>query len=216
MRLHILSDLHLEMKDWTPQVRDAVVTPLAGDIHKRERGLAWTRAQFPGRVLLVAGNHELYGGHLRDTLSRLRAASCDRVQVLENDAVVIDGVRFLGATAWTDYRATGNTPLAQMTAFQRMNDFRRIRTANAPDAYVRIHPEDLVLRNGRTRLWLKEQLALPHDGPTVVIIHHAPSLQCLDAPSGKKASVSSTLDPFLDAAYVNAWEDMLGKVSRGR
>lgn len=79
MRLHILSDLHLEMKDWTPQVRDADVTLLADDIHKGERGLAWARAHFPGRVLLVAGNHEFYGGHLRDTLSRLRAASCERV-----------------------------------------------------------------------------------------------------------------------------------------
>ena len=99
-----------------------------------------------------------HSAHLRDTLSRLRAASCERVQVLENDAVVINGVRFLGATAWTDYRATGDTVAAQMAAFQRMNDFKRIRTANARSAYVRIHPVDLVERNGRTRPWLKEQL----------------------------------------------------------
>ncbi len=37
----------------------------------------------------------------------------------------------------------------------------------------------------------------------MVITHHAPS--------GRKASASPTPDPFLDAAYVNAWEDMLGK-----
>lgn len=211
MRLHILSDLHLEFKDWTPEVTDADVTILAGDIHKGERGLAWARAHFPGRVLLVAGNHEYYGGHLRDTLSKMRRASCERVRILENDAVVIDGVRFLGATAWTDYSATGNTVAAQMTAFQEMNDFRRIRTANSRGAYVRIRPEDLMSRNGQTRLWLQEQLAQPHDGPTVVITHHAPVRHVLGHLSWGNPYAFFPSRIHLNAAYVNGWEDLLGK-----
>lgn len=211
MRLHVLSDLHLELKDWAPEVRDADVTILAGDIHKGERGLAWARAHFPGRVLLVAGNHEFYGGHLRDTLSKMRRASCDRVRILENDAVVIDGVRFVGATAWTDYSATGNTVAAQMTAFECMNDFQRIRTASSRGAYVRIRPEDLVIRNGQTRLWLQEQLAQPYDGPTVVITHHAPVRHVLGHLPGVPPYGVAASQMHLNAAYVNAWEDLLGQ-----
>ena len=50
------------------------------------------------------------------------------MHVLDRDEVVIDGVRFLGATLWTDFSATGNLVLAALEARQRMTDYRRIRT----------------------------------------------------------------------------------------
>ena len=37
-----------------------------------------------------------------------RAAQDDRVRVLDRDEVILSGVRFLGATMWTDFAATGN------------------------------------------------------------------------------------------------------------
>ena len=72
MRIHLLSDLHLELQAWEPTVRDADVTILAGDIHKGDRVMAWARAHFSGPVLVVAGNHEFYGGHLENRSSTLR------------------------------------------------------------------------------------------------------------------------------------------------
>ena len=70
MRIHLLSDLHLELSPsrrtaFKPEVLDADVTVLAGDIDKGPRVLEWARSTFPGRVLVVAGNHEFYGGHLQ-------------------------------------------------------------------------------------------------------------------------------------------------------
>ena len=49
MRLYILSDLHLECADFTPLIRDADLTILAGDIHTKRRGVAWAAANFPPR-----------------------------------------------------------------------------------------------------------------------------------------------------------------------
>lgn len=195
MRLHLLSDLHLEIDpSYQPAVRDADVTVLAGDIHKGARAVQWAREQFAGRVLLVAGNHEFYGGHLEHTLREMIAASDERVQVLERDAVVIDGVRFLGATGWTDFAARGDAVRAKREALLCMNDYARIRTA----AYRRIQPLDVQAVNALTHAWLREKLAEPFVGKTVVITHHAPSLRCL-----------SGCPTPLDAAYANAWDDLL-------
>jgi predicted phosphodiesterase len=195
MRLLVLSDLHLEIDPhFVPPVRDAEVTLLVGDIHKGARAVAWARAQFAGRVLLVAGNHEFYGGHLTHTLRDMIDASDDRVRVLERDAVVIDGVRFLGATGWTDFAARGDRVAAQREALLSMNDYRRIRTGD----WRRIRPLDAQAISKLTRAWLREKLAEPFAGPTVVLTHHAPSLRCL-----------SGVPTPLDAAYANDWDDLL-------
>ena len=109
MRIHPLSDLHNEFAPFTPEVRDADVVILAGDIDLGVRGIEWARQAFDCPVLYVPGNHEFYRGHLAKTLQAMRAAGDERVHVLDRDEVVIGGVRFLGATMWTDFAATGNT-----------------------------------------------------------------------------------------------------------
>jgi predicted phosphodiesterase len=209
MRIHLLSDVHLEARglfpgsQFTPAIRDADVTVLAGDIHMGEYAVHWARAHFPGRVLLVAGNHEHWGGRLQETVQRMREASCERVRFLEQDEVVWEGVRFLGATCWTDYEALGNPFLAQLDAMQRIRDFQRIRFLD-PYGWERfIGPQDLVQINQRTKAWLQERLSAPFEGPTVVVSHHAPLSLC-----GNSARVP-TNSP-LHAAYVNHWPNLLG------
>ena len=112
MRSFIASDLHGEV--WphgydVPEGLDFDVAVFAGDIHDADRAVSWLtnqRALRGKQVLFVAGNHEYYGSILEDAAGRIR----DRVRgtnvtFLDADAVpVIDGVRFLGCTLWTDYR----------------------------------------------------------------------------------------------------------------
>jgi len=117
---------------------------------------------------------------------------------LDRDKVVIAGVRFLGATMWTDFAATGNPPIASFSAQNAMNDFRQIRTEN----YRRIRPADLAEQSVKTRDWLRARFAEPFDGHTVVITHHAPTLRSLqDNPHA---------GGHMDAAYANRWEDLMG------
>jgi predicted phosphodiesterase len=198
MRIHLLSDLHLEFQPFTAAPVEADVVILAGDIDVKARGITWARATFDCPVLYVLGNHEYYSGHLQRTLEKMRADSDDHVRVLDRDTVELGGIRFLGATMWTDFAATGNAPLAAMSAQRSMNDFRLIRTDN----YRRIRPADLINESVRTKDWLRTELATPFAGPTVVITHHAPTLRSLlDNPHA---------GTHLDAAYANRWEDLMG------
>lgn len=198
MRIHLLSDLHNEFDLFEPEVHDADVVILAGDIDLKTRGVEWAKKAFTCPVLFVPGNHEFYGGHLTRTLEKMRAASNDQVRVLDRDAAVIGGVRFLGATMWTDFAATGNPPIAAFSAQNALNDFKQIRT----EGYRRIRPADLIKESSKAREWLKAQLAEPHDGHTVVITHHAPTLESL------KDEPRAGTD--LDAAFANHWPDLMG------
>lgn len=197
MRIHVLSDLHNEFEVYQPEEIDADVVVLAGDIDIKGRAIAWAKEAFSVPVLYVPGNHEFYKGHFEKTLKKMRDASDDQVHVLDRDAVVINGVRFLGAIMWTDFCSTGNPPLATYMAKEKMNDFRYIRTQD----YRRLTPSDMVSEAIKTRAWLMEQLEKPFDGPTVVVTHHAPTLRSLqdDPRSGS----------HLDAAYANRWEDLM-------
>ena len=199
MRIHLLSDLHNEFgHPFAPEVMDADVTILAGDIDVKGRGVAWARQAFPGRVLYVPGNHEFYGGHVQRTLGKMQGDADERVQVLDRTAVIIDGVRFLGAIGWTDLKATGNLPLAAWDARQRMTDYKKIR--HKP-GFHKWSPEAARDEAILTFAWLREQLEQPFAGKTVVITHHAPSPLSIQG--------HPETGTHLDASYVNRWEEQL-------
>ncbi|MCC5612495.1 metallophosphoesterase [Nostoc sp. CHAB 5834] len=172
MKIHLLSDLHLEFQDFQPPETDADVVVLAGDIHLKQHGVRWAQKHFKKPVLMVAGNHEFYGNSLSRTIRKLKeAAAGSNVQVLHDEAVVLDGVRFLGGTLWTDYRLTGNQPLAELDAMSRLTDFSRIRD----DRYRKIRPHQLLERHAATKHFLEESFEQAFNGPTVVITHHSPT-----------------------------------------
>ncbi len=198
MRIHLLSDLHNEFDPFFPEPLDCDVVILAGDIDLKARGVEWAKQAFSVPVLYVPGNHEFYGGHLTRTLEALRAAGDEHVQVLDRDEVILAGVRFLGATMWTDFAATGNPHISAFSAQNALADFRQIRAEN----YRRIRPADLVAKAVQAKDWLRMKLSEPFDGPTVVITHHAPTLRSLqDNPHA---------GTDLDAAFANRWEDLMG------
>ena len=139
MKLHVLSDLHLEFCPFTPPPTDAGVVILAGDIHVSTHGFGWARVMFPQQeILYVAGNHEFYRYDWDDHLDAMRAeAKRYRIHFLEDDAVVIDGVRFLGTTLWTDFDYFGEhmRQRAMHACVQYLADFSQIHVrVAAPDA----------------------------------------------------------------------------------
>ena len=112
VRLHVLSDPHLELLDGHESVAprtDADVVILAGDIHHGVRGLTWARKQFPEQeVIYIAGNHEYYGQVWAALLPQFRRKAKELgIHFLDNDAVELAGVRFLGTTLWTDFDLHG-------------------------------------------------------------------------------------------------------------
>lgn len=176
MKLHILSDLHLSVHGLEIPRTEADVVILAGDIARPEAAVAWA-SRFAQPVLYVAGNHEFYGGSIRGTMQELKqrcASTC--IQVLDSDESIINGVRFLGTTLWTDFMLFGageqrEQAIEQARAFTR--DFSRIRTD--PASATPFSPDDAVALFKRHVSWLKTKLDELFPGPTVVITHHAPS-----------------------------------------
>ena len=109
VRLHVVSDLHVEFAAFELPTVDADVVVLAGDVGQGTTGIRLARRWAGGRpVLFVAGNHEYYRHALPALTDQMRAeAAASPVQVLENDEVVLEGVRFLGCTLWSDFMAAG-------------------------------------------------------------------------------------------------------------
>jgi predicted phosphodiesterase len=209
VRLHVLSDLHLEHAPFSVPEVDADVVVLAGDVAPGTAGIEWMRRQLEGRpILYVAGNHEFYGHDLPGLTSRLRDATRgSAINVLENDAVVIDGVRFLGCSLWSDFEFAGAENRANtMRICERLvNDYKQIR-ASDPDRPLRA--QDTRDLHVASRAWLATALAAPHDGPTVVITHHAPLVRqrpenpLLAAVGG---AFASDLSELMDGERAGLW-----------
>lgn len=209
MKLNILSDLHLGQGAlaWPSNAADLVI--LAGDVARPAKAIEWA-VQLGKPVLYVPGNHEFYGASMGGTLQQLRSLSAGTaVQVLDDEEVVIHGVRFLGSTLWTDFRLFGDgepRAAAQAEASRLMRDYSRIFVDEA--LQQPLTPADSVARFERHAAWLAQQLAQPHDGPTVVITHHAPSPTSIHprfAGSLLNACFVSKVDELLDGSRVRLW-----------
>lgn len=192
MKLLVVSDLHCELDNYELPPSDAIASAdviiLAGDIDVGVTGIRWARRVFSDKaVIYVAGNHKFYGGHWDKTLVETRdAAAGSNVHFLEDDVVVIDGVRFIGATLWTNFQLFGKALAfrAMEIARQYMNDFRLIAfttTAHvsAGKSSTAVHYRKLVPLDTRSRFktsffFIRDTLAKPFDGSTVVVTHHLP------------------------------------------
>lgn len=193
MRLLILSDLHVdahraaarhhgcEASPWPPLPLEGVDAVLcAGDVANGPEGLAELAPRCRGVPLIaVAGNHEYYAGPA-DTgavQARLQVLSDAGVlHWLERRSLLLDGLRILGTTLWTDFALYGDAGAGMAACAVVMQDFRgAIRQAGR-----RLEPADTLAWHRRDRDWLAAELARPFPGPTVVLTHHAPHPDCIE------------------------------------
>ena len=209
MKLNILSDLHLSCGRLEIPQTDADVVILAGDIARPPQAIDWARG-FGKPVLYVPGNHEFYGSSLPATVSELKALCAGTcVQVLDQDEIIIGGVRFLGATLWSDfllYPEGEPRRLAMQEAQNLIRDFQRIHLDS--DAQRRFTPAACAALCQAQAKWLESRLAVVHAGPTVVITHHAPSPQSIHprfAGSLLNACFVSDLERLADRERVRLW-----------
>jgi predicted phosphodiesterase len=178
MRIHVLSDLHLEFQGFDPLPTDADLVVLAGDIAVGDAGLRWAQRTFHTPVVYVAGNHEYYGRQvsqqtIRQALARLARGT--HAHFLDDQVFTLGNVRVLGATLWTDFAVMGDAALGMHAAGALMSDFHgQIRHAGSrlDEPFSPAH--SLALHRA-SRAFLERELARSWPGPTVVATHHAPS-----------------------------------------
>lgn len=236
VNIQLLSDLHLESN---PHFR-ARPTPgadllvLAGDIGSYQTGslltgalddgnfglsrfsplpVAQGGAGWPTPVFFIPGNHEYDGLDFDATHTRLRQ-TCERLGLvwLEQQAVLLQGVRFIGSTLWTDFDAliadearrgdisVGEQLKAREKAFRAANFY-----LHKNHAFQNGQPmlADAVRERGLlSQTWLRQALAQPFDGPTVVVTHFAPSLLSADPRYGLAPGT---------AGFCNALDELLGQ-----
>lgn len=191
MKLQIASDLHLAFsnpKDDPAILRmddEADVLAVVGDVASiysepsrlRSILLHWSRHY--RHVFLVPGNHEFYDTRDRLNLSavfptpatavkRLRETLPENVFVFYDgtEEVILDGVRFVGATLWSyvpqEYRRHVESAI---------NDYRYI----LDDLGLSVSTIDTNKWNTDQTLNLRENIEKGTGGmPTVVLTHHAP------------------------------------------
>ncbi|MBI5907771.1 MAG: metallophosphoesterase, partial [Burkholderiales bacterium] len=214
VNIQLLSDLHLESNPHfvarpTP---GADLLVLAGDIGSYQLGSLLTGvlddgdfgltrfsplpvsqggAGWPTPVFFLPGNHEYDGLDFDETHARLRQ-TCQRLGMvwLESESVLLQGVRFVGCTLWTDFDALTDeqalagevTPTSQLKArekaFRAANFYLKKNHAlrrGVPMLADAVREEGL-----KSQAWLRHALAARFDGPTVVVTHFAPSLRSAD------------------------------------
>jgi hypothetical protein len=243
VNIQLLSDLHLESHPHfaAQPLAGADVLVLAGDIGSYQQDSALTRlavpdfglarfsprpvheggAGWPTPVIFVPGNHEYDGLEFDEAHQRLRQA-CERWGLiwLEQESVVLQGVRFVGCTLWSDFDALSSaagTPAnaaaapgalaeqlkARDKAFRAANFYLRKNHSlqgGAPMLAEQVREQAL-----KSQRWLRQALATGFDGPTVAVTHFAPSLLSADPRYGLTpgtAGFCNALDDLLPAAQL--------------
>jgi len=207
MRVHILSDLHLEFAPFQTNNVDADVVVLAGDVHTGTNGIKWILQTFRDLpVIYILGNHEFYGQKIQKLISRIKdTAQGTNVHVLENDRIELGNLVFLGSTLWTDFRLFGDPVISGAVAQAGMNDFRRIRLM---PTYKRFLPKDARASHAQTLEWMAQQMENARGKKIIVVTHHAPSPQSIPLRfqgDPLNAAYASNLDQFITNCGATLW-----------
>ncbi|WP_426278758.1 metallophosphoesterase [Chryseobacterium sp. S-02] len=175
MKIQIISDLHQEFGYTDLSFDNADILVLAGDVNLGTKGIEWIKTKISDTpVIYVLGNHEYYKGSYPKTLHKIKEAAKDsNIFVLENSFVDIEGMRFHGATLWTDFSIFGNPVKYGMICQSVMNDYKKIRR---DPSYSKMRTVDIFKIHQLSKLWLQESLEEAKGMKNIVVTHHAPSI----------------------------------------
>jgi hypothetical protein len=205
VRIHPTNDWHTdipfnEMHDHVDVDADVIVH--LGDLRAPgELSVEELRAAYPDQehLLYVLGNHDFYSEgnpkklkedpRLKTTWEeqRIRAAEAAKkhgVTLLDDAVCVINDVRFIGATLWTDMmmRPSYMSHSEAMRSAGRMNDYRLGKTGRGR-SHDTLRPSQTIEAHKVSRKFIEKTLAEPFAGETVVCTHHAPSRMSLRDPA---------------------------------
>jgi len=207
MKIKVWSDLHLEFREFLfdhihiehPDDKDTTLL-LAGDISIGTTAKPFVEAMCNHfkHVLMIHGNHEYYHQDflkvVKDWEDWETEGAPSNFHFLYNDWRILDGVRFLGGTMWTNFG--DGDPLTMSYAHRVMNDYQEIRVEGQ-----RITPHFILREHDRFMDFLLPKFEEPFDGPTVVMSHHSP---------GNVLKRRGYAGDRVDACYFADIEEMIG------
>lgn len=187
MKIQYASDIHIEFGKISIRRNHLVgdILVLGGDIAASPLMFAEyiQKLHTDMPIIYVLGNHEYYShvwGEKTIDLYRwgIERAQLNNVFLLENESIVIRGIRFIGATLWTDFLNGAHGPASEKI----VRDFAAIRPPKDNQDSLSQDSTRLSWKNVSktfmdSKRYLEEELSKPFKGPTIVVTHHTPSLQ---------------------------------------
>jgi hypothetical protein len=158
-----------------------------------------------------ARKSRIYHKFIPDELALAFAqAGAFNLHVLSDAAVELGGIRFAGATLWTDYGIFGeaNQAAVMNACAIGMNDHRLIGWQKKP--WLRFRPQEAALLHHRSKSYLEATLSTGFDGPTVVITHTAvnwnsilPKYRRDPVTAAFVSDMSATIEAYRPALWVH-------------
>lgn len=241
--LLIVDDLHLEgrpkemcdafaqeITNKVKSIKNDDLIPIlvcAGDISEGTNGIKWVQ-QFDCDIVYVCGNHEFWHGDYYDVLKNIERLTSqpefNHIKFLHNKTVELYGVRFIGATLWTDLGSSWAWAKKNFIVnhFLSMSDFKQIKARKfyrSGDNVIEMshyllnngiekdeitnliasemfNPYLQITENLKSLEFIEDTLLEGFDGPSVVVSHHLPTSHFWMKKFGMK-------DTVLLAPYIN-------------
>lgn len=181
-KIGIISDLHLEGSNMSLHNPGWDYLCIAGDLsveHELISHFFSYVAPIDIPIIYILGNHEYEGRRLDSNVSKLKEMlkPFENVHLLDNESIVIDGIKFIGSTLWSNFELNGINEKKKSMDFAKYNvvDFSSIFMKNEQDKYVVLTPEKMVKMNEESCQFIEYELRkVPFDGPKIVLTHFAP------------------------------------------
>ncbi len=132
-------------------------------------------------VIFVLGNHDLWDSNISNEYNNVRndlaKSGLTNVYLIQDSQIVIDNVKFLGGTLWTDMNK--QDPLTRLSWQNAMaNDRKYITIGNA---YHKIKESDVLAAHFKTRSYIFDNATRDNSNQKIVVIsHHAPTNLSID------------------------------------
>lgn len=209
-KIGILSDLHLEGSNMELINPGWDILVLAGDISSELDLLdTFFSYQCPSDIpiIYVLGNHEFENKRKEDVIPNLKKLleNYPNVHLLQNESLIIDDIKFIGTTLWSNFEGAGLYYKEQIKEWATTNivDFSKIYTLDDnTQKYRKFSPQDMEKEFNKAYDFLNFELRNnPFEGTKFVVTHFAPTL---------KSSHPKYKDDMLNAYWVNNLENLMG------
>jgi len=211
LNVKYMSDIHTEFwqndKDYYhPGIGDVLV--LAGDIglssDLEDTDSYFQRFLFDcvrgyNKVFMTLGNHSHYDYDFTKTLETHRKFLPSGITLLENNSECYEGVHFVGATMWTNFR--NGDPLEMLDAKETMNDYHIIRHGDRA-----LNPSDTLHEHDETIEWFNKCLPMLR-GKVVMVTHHCPTFYSIHGryANNMAGAYASDLTKFIEQHSPSVW-----------
>ena len=217
MKIRVFSDIHLEWGPFVIPEREEdknTVLVLAGDIGKavvveRIKDFIESASSRFKNVVYIMGNHEHYDFKFDNTYKEIKSVlqEFDNVYFLEKEAVIIDDVKFICASLWTDF--DGDRYMTKLECQFGMNDYACIGFPEEEIGYRVLTPDDVLEDHYKAKDFIIHSLAnTPSGMKKVVVTHHAPSSKSIDPiffGDRRNGAYVSNLEPIMYEYKPNLW-----------